>query len=1189
MSGPFGSSQWMYNASSGFYSYRINQSLRFNDGDSAYLTRDPSSAGDRQKFTYSVWFKRSALSAAEIDLFSAGDSSTDRFEIILSSANPNQLEIYMNTSGTIGDLITTQVFRDVSAWYHLVVAFDTTQSTASNRVKIYINGSQITSFATETYPSQNFNTAVNSTSNQYISKRNYVNDRYYDGYMAEVNMIDGQQLTPASFGETKEGVWVPKSSSGLTFGTNGFYLPFKSDAVSEGFNVVTYLGNDTSQTLGGIGFAPDFVWLKNRDQSEVHSLYDTVRGATAQLFSSETDAEADRGVYGLTAFTGDGFTVGSGGEVNDANEKYVAWCWEAGGAPTADNSASAGATPTAGSVKIDGSNLGSALGGSIAATRLTANTSRGFSVVSWTGNGISGATIAHGLSSAPEMIFVKTRSAAGMWVTYAKPAANDAETDYLRLDGTDALQDDDRIWNDTAPTSSVFSVGSGTSHINSNTVTHVSYCFHSVSNYSKIGSYSGTGSANNSVTGLGFKPAWLMIKRVDSANSWMMLDSTRTASGRQGNYLYADTNSAESYYAEIDFDSDGFTLQVNTNAVNASGGTYIYMAFADTRESAFFKDASGQGNNFTPNNLDYRDVLLDSPTDNFCTLNPLTTTAGTYSEGNTRYLGASAWRRSNATHGISSGKWYWEYCVLTAPYGTRAVNSAYNAGGFGLSTAFNSTTAHSSVTDGVVYTDSGYFKNFSGSYTSGSAGAATSVGDIIGFAVNLEDNTFTIYKNNSSEASGTIGMTAGTEIVPLLLSYNADYGTLAANFGQDSSFAGAKAAQGNADGNGIGDFFYAPPSGFLAVCTKNLPDPTIGPTADTLATDHFNTVTYTGPIAAAAAAGTTGAVTGVGFQPDWVWIKARSTVNNHEVFDSVRGVATDGTKGLIPNTAAAEQSSNLNGGLYSLDNDGFTVVAGTDSGGRSNETGSDDRTYVSWNWKAGGSASSNSDGDITSSVSANTAAGFSIGTYTGNGQGSQTIGHGLSSAPELVIVKQRSGGNDWVVFDKFRPDTEKYLRLNENNGYYDYGATLMATPGASTFELTYAPSGYTNDSGATYVFYAFHSVDGYSKVGTYTGNGNNEGPFVFTGFRPAFVQVKDTSVGNGWRTADNKRPAAFNVINESLSASSSGAASTTDGDRIDFLSNGFKCRSSAGQYNDNNSKYIYIAFAEAPFKFANAR
>ena len=156
-----------------FYSYKINQSLRFNDGDSAYLTRDPSSAGDLQKFTYSVWFKRSALSAAEIDLFSAGDSSTDRFEIILSSANPNQLEIYMNTSGTVGDLVTTQVFRDVSAWYHLVVAFDTTQSTASNRVKIYINGSQITSFATETYPSQNFNTAVNSTSNQYISKRNY--------------------------------------------------------------------------------------------------------------------------------------------------------------------------------------------------------------------------------------------------------------------------------------------------------------------------------------------------------------------------------------------------------------------------------------------------------------------------------------------------------------------------------------------------------------------------------------------------------------------------------------------------------------------------------------------------------------------------------------------------------------------------------------------------------------------------------------------------------------------------------------------------------------------------------------------------------------------------------------------------------------------------------------------------------
>lgn len=835
MSGPFGSSQWMYNASSGFYSYKINQSLRFNDGDSPYLTRDPSSAGDRQKFTYSVWFKRSAFqsgpypsSSSEIDLFSAGDSSTDRFEIILSAAYPDQLEIYMNTSGTIGDLLTTQVFRDVSAWYHLVVAFDTTQSTASNRVKVYINGSQITSFATETYPSQNFNTAVNSTSNQYISKRNYVDDRYYDGYMAEVNMIDGQQLTPSSFGETKDGVWVPKSSSGLTFGTNGFYLPF-----------------DDSSAIGD--------------------------------------------------------------------------------------------------------------------------------------------------------------------------------------------------------------------------------------------------------------------------------------------------------------------------------------------------DESSNTNDFTANNLAATDVVPDSPTNNFGTLNPLAKHSGTtqMSEGNLAFTSQfnNDWECIGSTMHVSSGKWYCEVAVTTASSSLVIRDFVI---GVARSASFTFLDENTFYTPASNY---GYYASVGDVYSGGSVSGDFNVtygqGDIIGIAIDMDNLAVYFAKNNTYLNSGdpTSGASK-TGLSGALLagaSYEVAVGAylsgqkFTANFGQDSSFAGTETAQGNADGNGQGDFYYAPPSGYLALCTANLPDPTIGPTADTLATDNFNTVLYTG--------NATGRnITGVGFQPDWVWIKPRSYSDNNVIFDSVRGV----NKTLYANTSGAESDRTGNDSLTAFGSDGYTI-------GDWNNINTNNGTLVAWNWKAGGSASSNSDGDITSSVSANTAAGFSIGTYTGNGQGSQTIGHGLSSAPGLVIIKQRSGGNDWVVFDKFRPDTEKYLRLNENNGYYDYGAALMATPGASTFELTYAPSGYTNDNGATYVFYAFHSVDGYSKVGTYTGNGNNDGPFVFTGFRPAFVLVKDTSVGNGWRTADNKRPAAFNVINESLSASSSGAASTTDGDRIDFLSNGFKCRSSAGQYNDNNSKYIYIAFAEAPFKFANAR
>ena len=796
-------------AGADFYTYKIGQSLRFNDGDSPLLHITPGSAGSRTTWTYSCWVKRSNLgSYMGLLAVGTGDGSEDvlKFE-------PNNTLNFRYDSGS--DLTTSMLFRDVSAWYHIVVVADTTQSqnstTASDsRLRFYVNGSQITDFSsTQSYASQNFEFRINTAAQHYIGEFPRVND-HLDGYLAEVNFIDGTAYDASNFGETKDGVWVPKSSSGLTFGTNGFYLPF-----------------DDSSAIGD--------------------------------------------------------------------------------------------------------------------------------------------------------------------------------------------------------------------------------------------------------------------------------------------------------------------------------------------------DESSNTNDFTVANLAATDVVLDSPTNTFCTLNSLTTTAGTYSEGNTRYLGASAWRRSNATHSISSGKWYWEYCVLTAPYSSRATNSAYHAGGFCLSTSFNSTTAHSSVTDGVIYTDSGYFKNFSGSYTSGSAGTITSIGDIIGFAVNLEDNTFTIYKNNSSEASGTIGMTAGTEIVPLLLSYNADYGIIAANFGQDSSFAGAKTAQGNADGKGVGDFFYAPPSGFLAVCTKNLPDPTIGPTASTIATDNFNTVLWTGN-------GSSQNITGVGFQPDWLWIKNRTNTDWHNLIDVVRG----SSKRLASNNTTAEyDDSSIVSGFAS---DGF----GIGSNSNSNKSG---YSFVGWNWKAGGSASSNSDGTITSSVSANVDAGFSIVSYTGTGSAA-TIGHGLNAVPEIIIAKVRSTTNNWATYVKALGNTKALLLDTTDAGLTSSLFWNNTTPTSSVFSVSTGNS--VNNSGQTYIAYCFHSVEGYSKVSSYTGNSDADGTFVLTGFRPTWIMIKCTNATESWNIFDTARDPS-NLTTQNLNPNVANAESdASSGNRaIDILSNGFKCRGNNSAIN--NGSYIYLAFAESPFKFANAR
>ncbi|MDP6585264.1 MAG: hypothetical protein QF535_11440, partial [Anaerolineales bacterium] len=272
-----------------------------------------------------------------------------------------------------------------------------------------------------------------------------------------------------------------------------------------------------------------------------------------------------------------------------------------------------------------------------------------------------------------------------------------------------------------------------------------------------------------------------------------------------------------------------------------------------------------------------------------------------------------------------------------------------------------------------------------------------------------------------------------------------------------------------------------------------------------------------------------------------------------------------------------------------FDSDGFSTVAGTANNSRHNYTS---QTFAVWNWKAGGTASSNSDGSITSSVSANTDAGFSIVSFDGNNTSGATVGHGLSQAPELIILKGRnlSGSTasaGWVVYSEPVGNT-KYLYLNEANAEAtDSGRWNDTTPTASVFTL--GDDGVVNTGSSPYIAYCFHSVDAYSKVGSYTGNGNADGPFLYTGFRPAFVMFKDLgSVGgaNSWAILDNKR-ITYNLNDYVLRPNINDATYHHDSG-IDFVSNGIKIRSSNGMWNDADS-YLYIAFAESPFKTSNAR
>ena len=319
---------------------------------------------------------------------------------------------------------------------------------------------------------------------------------------------------------------------------------------------------------------------------------------------------------------------------------------------------------------------------------------------------------------------------------------------------------------------------------------------------------------------------------------------------------------------------------------------------------------------------------------------------------------------------------------------------------------------------------------------------------------------------------------------------------------------------------------------------------------------HFNTVLYTGN-------GGTQSITGVGFQPDWTWIKERNTAVSHQVFDVIRGA----TKRLYPDDTSAENTNADS--LTAFDSDGFSLGSAGSTNGNSD-------TYASWNWKANGTGSANTDGSINSTVSANTTAGFSIVSYNGTGANA-TVGHGLGVTPEMFIIKDRTYGtaNDWFIYNKNIGAT-KYLRLNDIGGQASSSTLYQDTdPTSSVFSI--GTNGNINTNGNNYIAYCFAEKKGYSKFGSYTGNGNADGAFVYTGFKPAVVIFKTYTTNGGWQIYDNKRnngnPTAKFLVPSSNAAEASGS------NDIDFLSNGFKTRTTNNP--GTTDSFIYMAFGQS--------
>jgi hypothetical protein len=650
-------------------------------------------------------------------------------------------------------------------------------------------------------------------------------------------------------------------------------------------------------------------------------------------------------------------------------------------------------------------------------------------------------------------------------------------------------------------------------------------------------------------------------------------NSTGVSLGRwnAANYYF------DGYLTEINF-IDGQALtpssfgETDTNTgvwkPKAYTGTYgtngFFLKFADnsgTTSTTLGKDSSSNGNNWTPNNFSVtagagNDSLVDSPTSygtdtgvggtvrgNYCIINQLNKGSGTVSDGNLSEVipaaSGTAGKGAGGTIAASSGKWYAEF-VATA-------NSNYAVGVMGMDN-----TTQDIFTSGVGYYALNGQKYVSGTNTS--YGATYTTNDVIGVALDIDGGTVTFYKNNTSQGAITLpSLPSGGWRFHVSNGTSLNTQTYVANFGQRA-------------------FAYTAPSGFKALCTTNLPTPTIGATSTTQANDYFNAVLYTGN-------GSTQTITGLDFQPDWTWIKERSSTSDNLVQDAVRGV----TKLLETNTSNAEQTAtNI---ITSFNSNGFSL-------GVSNAANENTQTYVAWNWKANGAGSSNTAGSITSTVSVNTTSGFSIVTYTGASAASSTVGHGLGVAPSMIIVKDRSrAATNWPVYHKNAnaSPANGSLLLNSTLAFATTATPWSNTaPTSSVFTISNTSDGYsTGINGDTFVAYCFAEVAGYSAFGSYTGNGSADGPFVFTNFRPRYVMFKRTNAsGNSWILLDTSRN-TYNAVDAFLSADTSNAETTSY--PVDFLSNGFKMRATTSNLNTNGGTYIYMALAESPFKFSLAR
>jgi hypothetical protein len=639
------------------------------------------------------------------------------------------------------------------------------------------------------------------------------------------------------------------------------------------------------------------------------------------------------------------------------------------------------------------------------------------------------------------------------------------------------------------------------------------------------------------------------IQSINTANIDFFADSNRAIGRRSDNNTrYANCMLADFHCIDgqaLTPTSFGeFSATTGVWMPKAYTGTYgtngFRLTFADNSAATattLGKDAAGS-NNWTPNNFSVtagagNDSMIDTQTPyadggngrgNYCTWNPLDKSSQvTLTNGNLNATSTVAdWRAVAGTFGMSTGKWYWEVTVTGATYHLIGIAKA------GVNFA---SYVGSDANGWGYYAQSGTYNN--GSYINTSTFASYTTGDVIGVAFDASAGSLYFYKNGTAQNSGNAAYTGLT---------SGPYFPATSHFSSTSSDANF----------GQRPFAYTPPSGFVALNTQNLPEPSIKKPSS-----YFDTLIYTGD------GSTTRSITGLSFSPDLLWHKSRSSADDHRLMDSVRAGGTDlSSKTLFSNLTSAEDTSGS--GYVTQTSSGFNLGVGA------SPYNVNTRTYVAWCWDESATP------------------GFDIVTYTGNGT-ARTIAHSLGVAPSWMVVKRRDAAEDWGVYH-VSMGNGNYMYLNGTQGSTSGSVWNNTTPTSSVFSV--GTSSVVNANTGTYVAYLWSEVAGFSKFGSYSSNGSSDGPYVHCGFRPKVVWIKKatgtTNVNSGWCIFDSTR-STYNTTSANLRADLSDAESTFSA--LDFTSTGFKLRVVSIEVNGATSgdTYIFCAWAETPAKYALAR